>query len=135
MSVPPSTTAPTTIGTIFKDALEAYNKNTKEDIASDPLTVQLKSCGTPSAILDVLRAQVQVFDHSQYADETFTTWLVPTVKVLHAFSATLGSVVGLVNCDCLSHSRSTLLRFPTGIPTFQCDIYWDRHSLASKRPC
>jgi hypothetical protein len=102
----PSTTSSTSFETIFRDALEAYNKQTKKDIASHPLAVQLKSCGTPTAILDLLRAQVQVFDQSQCADEKLTTWLVPTVNVLHAFSATLGNVVGLVS-DSLSHSSST----------------------------
>ncbi|KAI9429077.1 hypothetical protein H4582DRAFT_2135084 [Lactarius indigo] len=90
------TTTPTSFETIFEDALEAYKKQTKKDIASHPLIVQLKSCGAPSAILDVLRAQVQEFDQSQNAEEKLTTWLVPTVNVLHAFSATLGNVVGLV---------------------------------------
>ncbi|KAH8985158.1 hypothetical protein EDB92DRAFT_1384874 [Lactarius akahatsu] len=94
--VPASTTTPTSFETIFGEALEAYNKQTKKDIASHPLIVQLKSCGTPSAILDLLRTQVQVFDQSQNADEKLTAWLVPTVNVLHRFSATLGNVVGLV---------------------------------------
>ncbi len=108
--VPPPTITSASFETIFRDALEEYNKQMKKDIASHSLTVQLKSCGTPSAILDLLRVQVQVSwaDQSQYADEKLTTWLVPTVNVLHAFSATLGNMVGLVNCDRLSHSRSTL---------------------------
>ncbi|KAH9061883.1 hypothetical protein EDB87DRAFT_1576217 [Lactarius vividus] len=93
---PASTTTPTSFETIFEDALEAYNKQTKKYIASHPLIVQLKPCGTPSAILDVLRAQVQVFGQSQNPDEKLTAWLVPTVNVLHKFSATLGKVVGLV---------------------------------------
>jgi hypothetical protein len=108
MSVPRSTTTSTSFGTIFNDALETYTKHTKNDITSHPLTVQLKSCDTPSAILDVLRAQVQVLNKSQDAHEKFTTWLVPTVNVLHTFSATLGSVVGLVNFDSSNHLRTTL---------------------------
>ena len=86
----------TTFGTIFTAALEDYKKQTKKDIASHPLAAQLKSCESPSAILSVLRAQVQASDKSQGADEKLTKWLDPTVNVLYAFSAILGDVAGLV---------------------------------------
>jgi hypothetical protein len=81
---------------IFTTALDAYNKQTKKDITSHPLAVQLQSCDSPSAILAVLRAQVKVFDESQIADEKLTKWLDPTVNVLYAFSTTLGNGAGLV---------------------------------------
>jgi hypothetical protein len=96
--VPPSSTSSTTFETIFTAALEEYKKQTKKDIASHPLAAQLKTCESPSAILTVLRAQVQAFDKSQLerADEKLTKWLDPTVNVLYAFSAILGDAVGLV---------------------------------------
>ncbi|KAH9047747.1 hypothetical protein EDB84DRAFT_1673406 [Lactarius hengduanensis] len=95
--VPPASTSTssTNFETIFGAALEGYNKQTKKDIISHPLAVQLQSCDSPSAILAVLRAQVQAFDQSQIADEKLTKWLDPTVNVLYAFSATLGEGVGL----------------------------------------
>ncbi|KAH9055832.1 hypothetical protein EDB83DRAFT_2316171 [Lactarius deliciosus] len=93
--VPSTSRSSTDFGTIFGAALEAYNKQTKKDIASHPLAVQLQSCDSPSAILAVLRAQVQAFDQFQIADEKLTKWLDPTVNVLHAFSTTLGEGVGL----------------------------------------
>ncbi|KAI9432782.1 hypothetical protein H4582DRAFT_2132092, partial [Lactarius indigo] len=98
MSQVPSTvtaTSSTNFETIFGAALEVYRNQTKNDIASHPLAVQLQSCDSPSAILAILRAQVQAFDRSQSADERFTKWLDPTVNVLYAFSATLGEGVGL----------------------------------------
>ncbi|KAH8984900.1 hypothetical protein EDB86DRAFT_3219430 [Lactarius hatsudake] len=55
--VPYTSTSSTDFGTIFEAALEAYNKQTKKDIASHPLAVQLQSCDSPSAILAILRAQ------------------------------------------------------------------------------
>ncbi len=85
--------------TIFGAALEAYKKQTRKDIASHPLAAQLQSCDSPSAILAVLRAQVQAFDQSQSAGEKLTKWLDPTVNVLFAFSTTLGNGVGLVSCE------------------------------------
>ena len=97
----------TDFDTIFRAALEEYKKRTKKDIASHPLAVQLQSCDSPGAIIAVLQAQVQAFDQSQSTDEALTKWLDPTVNVLYAFSATIGSGVGLVNCETLSRSRST----------------------------
>ncbi|KAH9019711.1 hypothetical protein EDB84DRAFT_611175 [Lactarius hengduanensis] len=94
--VPSTTTSSTDLETTFRSALEAYQKQTKKDIASHSLVGQLQSCDSPSAILDVLRAQFQALDKPQSADEKFTKWLDPTVHVLYAFSATLGNSVGLV---------------------------------------
>ncbi|KAH8980461.1 hypothetical protein EDB92DRAFT_1820544 [Lactarius akahatsu] len=95
--VPPASTSTssTSFETVFGAALEGYKKQTKRDIISHPLAIQLQSCDSPSAILAVLRAQVQAFDQSQIADEKLTKWLDPTVNVLYAFSATLGEGVGL----------------------------------------
>ncbi|KAN0127640.1 hypothetical protein V8E53_014532, partial [Lactarius tabidus] len=82
--------------TIFSAALKAYEKRTKKDIASHHLAAQLKSCDSSSAIIAILRTQVQNFDRSQGADERWTKWLDPTVNVLFAFSVTLGNGVGVV---------------------------------------
>ncbi|KAI9432639.1 hypothetical protein BJY52DRAFT_1231784 [Lactarius psammicola] len=93
--VPSTSTSSTDFQTIFRAALEAYKQQTKKDIASHPLAVQLQSCDSPSAILTVLQAQVRAFHQSQSVDEKLTKWLDPTVNVLYAFSATLGEGVGL----------------------------------------
>ncbi|KAI9450824.1 hypothetical protein BJY52DRAFT_1419405 [Lactarius psammicola] len=94
--IPSTSTSSTNFHTIFTTALEAYKRQTKKDIASHPLAIQLKSCDSPDAILTVLRAQVQAFDQSQIAHEKLTKWLDPTVNVLYAFTATLGNGLGLV---------------------------------------
>jgi hypothetical protein len=94
--VPSTTTSSTSFGSILNAALEEYKKKTKKDIASDPLAAQFKSCDSPSAVLALLRAQVQESDKSQSPDEKLTKWLDPTVNVLYAFSAILGDAVGLV---------------------------------------
>ncbi|KAN0129876.1 hypothetical protein V8E53_012348 [Lactarius tabidus] len=99
MSQVPSTSTPSTnFETIFAAALKAYKKQTKKDIAAHPLATELQSCDSSSAIVAILRAQVQNFDQSQGADdsEKWTKWLDPTVNVLFAFSATLGNGVGVV---------------------------------------
>ena len=94
--IPSTTTSSPSFETIFKAALEEYEKKTKKDIASHPLAAQLKSCDSPSAILAILRAQVQASDKSQGADERLTKWLDPTVNVLYTFSAIIGDAAGLV---------------------------------------
>ncbi|KAN0129916.1 Ankyrin repeat-containing domain protein [Lactarius tabidus] len=87
--IPPTGTSSPNFETIFAAALEAYKKKTKKDIASHPLATQLQSCDSSSAILTVLRAQVQANDQAQSADEKWTAWLYPTVDVVSAFSAVL----------------------------------------------
>ncbi|KAH9063435.1 hypothetical protein EDB87DRAFT_1681486 [Lactarius vividus] len=89
-------TSSTDFESVFGAASEAYKTQTKKDIAPHPLATQLQSCNSPSAILAVLRVQVQAFDESQSADKKLTKWLDPTVNVLYAFAATLGNGVRLV---------------------------------------
>ena len=93
---PPTATSSTSFETIFTAALEDYKMQTKKDITSHPLAAQLQSCESSSAILAVLRDQVQEFDISRSTDENLTKWLGPTVNILHTFSAFLGDVFGLV---------------------------------------
>jgi hypothetical protein len=81
---------------IINNALKAYEKKTKRDLIAHPLALQLQGCDSPGDILAVLQQQVQGLDQSQSRDERWTKWLNPTVNVLFAFSATLGSGVGLV---------------------------------------
>ena len=97
--VPPTSSSSTNFETIIAAALKVYNEQTKNDIALHPLATQLQSCDSPTAILAVLRTQVQSFNQTQSADEKWTKWLDPTVNVLYSFSATLGNGVGLVSCE------------------------------------
>ena len=81
---------------IINSALEVYEKRTKKNLLSHPLTEQLQNCDSPGAILLVLQQQVQEINHSQSSDERLTKWLDPTVNVLYAFTEVLGEGVGLV---------------------------------------
>ena len=94
-----SITFETTFSAALNKALKEYKNQTKKDISSHPLSAQLQSCDSPSAILSVLRTQVQTFDQSQGSDEKWTKWLDPTVNVLFAFSATLGNGASVVNSE------------------------------------
>ena len=126
-----TTTSSTHFETIITAALEEYTKKTKKDIASHPLAAELKYCESTSAILAILRAQVQTFDKSQSADEKLTKWLDPTVTVLYAFTAILGDTVGLV-IPKIQAARNVLSDDVAGISTFESDICWNRHPFSSK---
>ncbi|KAI9438881.1 hypothetical protein BJY52DRAFT_1217340 [Lactarius psammicola] len=91
-----TTTASSRFQAIFHAALKSYQKQTKKDLLAHPLSSQLQSCDSTSAILAVLQDQVREFDGSRSGDGRLTRWLVPTVNVLYAFSAAVSEGVGLV---------------------------------------
>ena len=84
---------------IFQAALKSYQKQTKNDLLTHPLALQLQDCNSTAAILTILRDQVREFDKSHSGDERLTKWLGPTVNVLSAFSATISGGVSLVSLD------------------------------------
>ena len=109
MSASPSTsTLQSNFVAIFNAALESYKRKTKKDLASHPLLPSLQSCDSPEAILTVLRDQIPAFSQSQNGDDGLTKWVVPTVNVLCAFSATLGQGVGIVNITIFSREEYLL---------------------------
>ena len=130
--IPSNSASGTSFEAIFNAALEEYERKTKKNIASHPLAAQLKSCDSPSAILAVLRSQVQESDKSQSADERLTKWLDPTVNVLCAFSAILGDAVGLVIIRIYAAQDLRSDACVTGIPSFECGFCWDRDPLTSE---
>jgi hypothetical protein len=82
---------------IFQAALKSYQKQTKTDLLAHPLSSQLQSCNSTTAILALLQDQVQEFDKVHSGDERLTKWLDPTVNVLCAFSAAVSGGVSLVS--------------------------------------
>jgi len=90
----PQTSSSANYQLIFDNALETYKKKTGKDLASDPLLRSLESCGSPDAVLDVLRDRIPAFDQS---GSRLTTWVKPTINVLYTFSSTIGDAVSLVS--------------------------------------
>jgi len=89
----PTTSSSPNFQLIFNNALKSYEKCTKSDLLAHPLAAQLQDCNSPSTILALIYQQVQGL---QRDDDKLTKWLDPTVRVLHAFSGTLGEGVSLV---------------------------------------
>jgi hypothetical protein len=89
----PTTSSSPNFQLIFNNALKSYEKSTNSDLLAHPLVAQLQDCNSPSAIVALIHQQVQGL---QRDDDRLTKWLDPTVRVLHAFSETLGEGVSLV---------------------------------------
>ena len=89
----PTTSSSPNFYLIFNNALEAYKKRTKNDLLAHPLVIQLQDCTSSNAVLALIHQQVPAL---QRDDDRLTKWLDPTVRVLHAFSETLGGGVSLV---------------------------------------
>ena len=79
---------------MFQAALKAYQKQTKTDLLLHPLSSQLQSCDSTTAVFALLQEQVRRL-HSN--DERLIKWLGPTVNVLCAFSAAVLGGVSLVS--------------------------------------
>ena len=84
---------------IFSAALESYKKRTGNDLTSNPLLPRLETFNSPDAIIALLREQIPGFYQSRSANdsERLSSWLNPTVKVIAAFSGTIGGSVGSVS--------------------------------------
>jgi hypothetical protein len=82
---------------IFDGALEAYQRKTGKDLTKDPLLRTLETCNSPDAILTILRGQILEPGQSHDGTDKSTAWLIPTVKVINAFSETIGGALALVS--------------------------------------
>ena len=81
----------------INNALKVYKKRTRKDLLNHPLASELRVCDSPAAILAILQQQLVGPDQSRSSDDRQIKWLVPTVKVLYTFSATLEERAGLVS--------------------------------------
>jgi hypothetical protein len=102
MSTTPYTTDPSErFRSIFDKALKVYTKKTEKNLLSLPLFRELNACDTPEEILNKIRDPNLGFNQP-----VLSKWLISTVKVLHALSATLGKVVGPVRLRKLNATHS-----------------------------
>jgi hypothetical protein len=92
-----SSSSPPNFQPIFEKALEEYKKKTGKDLTTKPLAAEIKGCNSPEAILTLLQGKANELNQSRSGDERLTKWLIPTVNILNALSATLGQGAGLVS--------------------------------------
>ena len=129
MSEPPDpgssqTAAPSSI---FKSMLDAalveYKKKTGDDLLAHWLALEVQSCQSVDAVLDVLREQAKAFDRS--GDQKVMKWIDPLVHVLYTFSGVLGDSVGHVFIAITFHAKYVLTFTFEGIPPREVNLYWD----------
>ncbi|KAH9988272.1 hypothetical protein BJV74DRAFT_951505 [Russula compacta] len=77
---------------IFDGALEAYKGETEQDLRSHPLFAKLETCNSLDAVLVVFKQQIPGIG----TDNRLVKWLNPTVNVLSALSAAIGSAMSQV---------------------------------------
>jgi hypothetical protein len=121
---------------IIDNALQEYEKKTRQDLSSNPLFRRLQSCHSPDDIIAILRQQISRFDQSANGSsgDRLTRWLDPTVKVINAFSATMGGTVALVGPTAYGVTRPESAPYfhSAGIPTWRVDLHWHRHATLRK---
>ena len=93
---------------VFEAALESYRRKTKKDLALHPLLHSIPRCDSADDILSVLRDQI---NQSQDSDDEVLNWVIPTVKVLSAFSDAIGPVLVAVNIGALCCGGISILIF------------------------
>jgi hypothetical protein len=111
---------------IFQAALKSYQKQTKKDLLTHPLSSQLQMCESTTAILAILQEKVREFDKSS-GDERLIKWLGPTVNVLNAFSATAFGGASLVSLNTWASKRLQSFSdvYLVGIFTCECNLRRD----------
>ena len=90
---------------ILDKSLKAYTKKTGKDLLTLPLFRDLSVCNSPEEILDKPRDPNLGFNQPGNSDDSWSKWLIQTVKVLYELSATLGKVAGSVRLKRLNGTR------------------------------
>ena len=98
-----SLTGHTTISSNFQlivDALADYAEKTGIDLCNSPFAETLQLSKSSDDILQLLQEREMAFKEYRNRNRRLITCLSPAVKVLHAFSGTLGEAVSLVSHPC-----------------------------------
>jgi len=93
-SSPPIITSSSTFQLII-DALIDYSEKTGVDLANNPFADKLQLSKSPDDILQLLQERENTFKEYRKRNRTLINCLSPAVRVLHAFSATLGEALSL----------------------------------------
>jgi hypothetical protein len=112
---------------VFNNALQEYERQTKISLLAHPLAARLQPCDSPSAILALLREQVEGLHQSRDGDDKWTEWLDPTVNVLDALSLPLGEHVSLVCLEASTVVRSVSHINSAGYLTSESNFYRGVH--------
>lgn len=79
------------------DALDEYAKLTGVDLSKNPFADKFQILGSVEDILRLLQDREKAFKEYRDGDRGLMSCLSPVVRVIHAFSVTLGEAVTLVS--------------------------------------
>jgi hypothetical protein len=84
---------------ILGAALDSYSKQTGIDLTQHPSANKLQNCRSPNDVLQILSERESAFeDHrDQHQYRHLIDRVRPVVQVVHALSAVLGEIAGLVS--------------------------------------
>jgi hypothetical protein len=120
---PSTTTSSANFQSILDAALVSYAKQTGIDLIKHPSADKLQSCHSPDDVLQVFSERESAFKDHRDQYRNLIDRLRPVVHVVHAFSAVLGKVAGLVSSGIAFILADCILHLPTGaIPTNNSDI-------------
>jgi len=82
-------------GSILEAAFDGYTRLTGIDLTTHPSAQRLQTCHSPEAVLQLLQEREASFKDRD-GHRRLTNWLLPVVRVVHAFSSPLVEVGGLL---------------------------------------
>ena len=92
------------------DAVDKYAEQTGINLKENPFADKVKGCDSPDAVLLLLQENMKAFNEYRDKNRKLIDCLSPVVQFVHAFSAILGEVAGLVSHE--QSLRSPLLFLP-----------------------
>jgi hypothetical protein len=126
--VPSTSTSQPDFASIFNLALNSYQRKTRKNLSSHPLLPKLESCDSPDAVLTVVHKEITTFSESENGNNRLTSWIMPTVKVVLAFSSTVAQGAALVNIRIFLRGEFLFLYRLSGISTGECYSCWNQRS-------
>jgi len=105
------TTTPNSNFQLIVDALADYANQTGINLTQNPFVEKLQHSNTPDAILELLQEREKSFKEYRDGNRRLISCLSPAVRVLHAFSSTLGEAISLVSVVSLTRISALILRF------------------------
>jgi hypothetical protein len=91
------------------DALAEYADQTGTDLSQNPFAEKIQHLNTPDTVLELLKEREKAFKEYRDANRGLIDRLSPAIRVLHAFSGTLGEALSLVCPTCLVRSYVSAL--------------------------
>ena len=120
---------------ILNAALDAYAKQTGIDLTKHPSASKLQNCCSPDDLLQILSERESTFKDYRDQYRNMIDRVRPVAQAVHALSAVIGEIAGLVSSGIVIVSYSRIFTPPIGaIPTNESDICRRRCSSVGVYP-